>query len=37
MRLSVQASVVNHDVGDYEVVVGSPARVIKTLDADKFQ
>ena len=31
------ASVVNHDVGDYEVVVGSPARVIKTLDADKFQ
>ena len=31
------ASVVTHDVGDYEVVVGSPARVIKTLDAEKFQ
>ena len=31
------ASVVTHDVGDYEVVVGSPARVIKTLDEDKFQ
>ena len=30
------ASVVTHDVGDYEVVVGSPARVIKTLDKDKF-
>ena len=30
------ASVVAHDVGDYEVVVGSPARVIKTLDADSF-
>ena len=30
------ASVVTHDVGDYEVVVGSPAHVIKTLDADKF-
>lgn len=29
------ASVVTHDVGDYEVVVGSPAKVIKTLDADK--
>ena len=26
------ASVVTHDVGDYEVAVGSPARVIKTLD-----
>ena len=31
------ASVVTHDVGDYEVVVGSPAKVIKTLDADKFK
>ena len=31
------ASVVTHDVGDYEVVVGSPARVIKTLDAEKFK
>ena len=31
------ASVVTHDVGDYEVVVGSPARVITPLDAEKFQ
>ena len=31
------ASVVTHDVGDYDVVVGSPARIIKTLDAKKFQ
>ena len=30
------ASVVTHDVGDYEVVVGTPAKVIKTLDATKF-
>ena len=30
------ASVVTHNVGDYEVVVGNPARVIKTLDAGKF-
>lgn len=30
------SSVVTHDVGDYEVVVGSPARCIKTLDAGKF-
>ena len=30
------ASVVTHDVPDYEVVVGSPAKVIKTLDASKF-
>ena len=30
------ASVVTHDVGDYEVAVGSPARVIKTLDANRF-
>ncbi|MBR1851708.1 MAG: hypothetical protein IJ794_00830 [Lachnospiraceae bacterium] len=31
------ASVVTQDVGDYEVVVGSPANVIKTLDAEKFE
>ena len=31
------ASLVTHDVGDYEVVVGSPAKVIKTLDAEKFK
>lgn len=30
------ASVVTHDVGDYEVVVGSPAKCIRTLDADRF-
>lgn len=30
------ASVVTHDVGDYEVVVGNPAKCIKTLDADQF-
>ena len=30
------ASVVTHDVSDYEVVVGSPAKVLKTLDAEKF-
>ena len=30
------ASVVTHDVGDYEVVAGNPARLIKTLDAEKF-
>ena len=30
------ASVVTHDVGDYEVVVGNPARVIKKLDPEKF-
>lgn len=30
------ASVVTHDVPDYAVVVGNPARVIKTLDASKF-
>lgn len=29
------ASVVTHDVGDYEVVVGNPARVIRTLDAER--
>ncbi len=26
-----------HDVGDYEVAVGSPARVIKKLDPEKFE
>ena len=31
------ASVVTHDVVDYEVVVGSPARVIKTLDSERFE
>ena len=31
------ASVVTHDVGDYEVVVGSPAKVIKTLDPERFK
>ena len=31
------ASVVTHDVGDCEVVVGSPAKVIKTLDKDRFE
>ena len=31
------ASVVTHDVGDYEVVVGSPARVVRTLDAERFE
>ena len=30
------ASVVTKDVPDYAVVVGNPARVIKTLDKDKF-
>jgi acetyltransferase-like isoleucine patch superfamily enzyme len=30
------ASVVTHDVADYEVVVGSPARVIRTLDGERF-
>ena len=30
------ASVVTHDVGDYEVVVGNPARVIKTLEPERF-
>ena len=35
MAIVGAASVVTHDVGDYEVVVGSPAKVIKTLDATK--
>ena len=30
------ASVVTHDVPDYGVVVGSPAKVIKMLDPEKF-
>ena len=30
------SSVVTHDVGDYEVVVGSPAKCIKVLDANRF-
>ena len=30
------ASVVTHDVGDYEVVVGNPAMVIKKLEPEKF-
>ncbi len=29
-------AIVTKDVPDYAVVVGSPARVVKTLDADKF-
>lgn len=31
------SSVVTHDVPDYAVVVGNPAKVIKTLDKDKFK
>ena len=31
------ASVVTHDVGDYEVVAGNPAKVIRTLDAERFR
>lgn len=31
------ASVVTHNVPDYAVVVGSPARVVQTLDAAKFE
>lgn len=30
-------SVVTHDVPDCAVVVGSPAKVIKTLEKDKFK
>ena len=30
------ASVVTHDVPDYAVVVGNPAKVIKMLDETKF-
>ncbi|MBR3214827.1 MAG: acyltransferase [Methanosphaera sp.] len=29
-------AIVTKDVPDYAVVVGSPARVVKTLDKDKF-
>ena len=31
------SSVVTHDVPDYGVAVGNPARVVKTLDPDKFE
>ena len=31
------AAVVTHDVPDYAVVVGSPAKVVKTLDASRFE
>ena len=31
------ASVVTHDVGDCEVAVGSPAKVIKKLDEERFE
>ena len=31
------SSVITHDVNDYEVVVGNPARVIKTLEKEKFK
>lgn len=31
------ASVVTHDVPNYAVVVGNPAKVIKTLDSSKFE
>ena len=30
------ASVVTHDVPDYGVAVGNPAKVIKMLDASRF-
>ncbi len=30
-------AVVTKDVPDYAVVVGNPARIVKTLDADKFK
>lgn len=29
-------AIVTRDVGDYEVAVGVPARIVKTLDKDKF-
>ena len=29
-------AIVTKDVGDYEVAVGVPAKVVKTLDKDKF-
>lgn len=31
------AAVVTHDVGEYEVVAGNPAKVIRTLDAERFE
>jgi acetyltransferase-like isoleucine patch superfamily enzyme len=31
------ASVVTRDVGDYEVVVGNPARQVRKLDAERFE
>ncbi len=31
------ASVVTHDVEDYEVVAGNPAKVIRILDAERFE
>ncbi|MDE5834435.1 MAG: galactoside O-acetyltransferase [Ruminococcus sp.] len=31
------SSVVTHDVPDYAVVVGNPARIVKTLDQSKFE
>lgn len=31
------AAVVTKDVPDYAIVVGNPAKVVKTLDADKFE
>lgn len=30
-------AIVTRDVGDYEVAVGVPAKVVKTLDSDKFE
>lgn len=30
-------AIVTRDVGDYEVAVGVPAKVVKTLDKDKFE
>ena len=32
----LQSAIVTKDVGDYEVAVGVPAKVVKTLDKDKF-
>ena len=31
------ALVVTHDVGNYEVVVGNPAKCIKRLEPEKFE
>ena len=31
------AAVVTHDVGDFQVAVGNPAKVIRTLDAKRFR